>query len=220
MSGGGLPTSSRLSSATGQNSPAGRVQDQQLQLVEEQEELGPKGATGSNSSNSSSNGGAEQHGGQLSSLYGLSLSAAICMADLVRQVRRPWCQPACSASLIARQGSATLTAVALTLNFYLRSCLCVYHDGACQVEVACVERGHALAYAWNCSMSAAEAVMVELRVQNSHLLGINSQLAAGQEELAKELKAVDFLRCVGVHTTCVRDCTVHHASVRPCILRQ
>lgn len=88
MSGGVLPTSSRLSSATGQNSPAGRVQDQQLQLVEEQEELATKGATGSNSS--SSNGGAEQqHGGQLSSLYGLSLSAAICMADLVRQVRRP-----------------------------------------------------------------------------------------------------------------------------------
>jgi hypothetical protein len=57
-----------------------------------------------------------------------------------------------------------------------------------------VERGHALAYAWNCSMSAAEAVMVELRVQNSNLLGINSALAAGQEELAKELKAVDFLR--------------------------
>lgn len=65
-----------------------------------------------------------------------------------------------------------------------------------QVEVACVERGHALAYAYNCSMSAAEAVLGELRSQNQHLLGINSQLAAGQEALAKELKAVDFLRCV------------------------
>jgi hypothetical protein len=38
--------------------------------------------------------------------------------------------------------------------------------------------------------------MVELRSQNQHLLGINSELAAGQEELAKELKAVDFLRLV------------------------
>jgi hypothetical protein len=65
-----------------------------------------------------------------------------------------------------------------------------------QVEVACVERGHALAYAWNCSISAAEAVMVELRSHNQHLLGINSDLAAGQVELAKELKAVDFLRLV------------------------
>lgn len=44
--------------------------------------------------------------------------------------------------------------------------------------------------------------MVELRAQNQHLLGINSELAAGQEELSKELKAVDFLRygrpCVNV----------------------
>jgi hypothetical protein len=63
-----------------------------------------------------------------------------------------------------------------------------------QVEVACVERGHALAYAWNCSISASEAVMGELRVQNQQLLGLNSKLAAGQEELSKELKAVDFLR--------------------------
>lgn len=89
--------------------------------------------------------------------------------------------------------------MAVILNFCLHSCLRVHHDGSCQVEVACVERGHALAYAWNCSMSAAEAVMVELRGQNSHLLGVNSQLAACQEELAKELKAVDFLRCVGAH---------------------
>lgn len=36
--------------------------------------------------------------------------------------------------------------------------------------------------------------MAELRAQNQRLLGINSQLAAGQEELSKELKAVDFLR--------------------------
>lgn len=63
-----------------------------------------------------------------------------------------------------------------------------------QVEVACVERGHALAYAWNCSISAAEAVMVELRCQNQQLLNVNGQLAATQEELVKELKAVDFLR--------------------------
>jgi hypothetical protein len=63
-----------------------------------------------------------------------------------------------------------------------------------QVEVACVERGHALAYAWNCSINAAEAVMAELRVQNQALLGVNSRLAAGQEELVKELKAVDWLR--------------------------
>jgi hypothetical protein len=82
-----LPSSSRLSSATGQSSPAAaRVQDQQLQLVEEQQEdLSPQTATGSSSSGC----GADQQGGQLSSLYGLSLSAAICMADLVRQVRRP-----------------------------------------------------------------------------------------------------------------------------------
>lgn len=59
-----------------------------------------------------------------------------------------------------------------------------------------MERGHALAYAWNCSMSAAEAVLVELRAQNQQLLGINNELAAGQEELSKELKAVDFLRLV------------------------
>lgn len=64
------------------------------------------------------------------------------------------------------------------------------------MEVACVERGHALAYAWNCSISASEAVMGELRVQNQQLLGLNSKLAAGQEELSKELKAVDFLRWV------------------------
>jgi uncharacterized membrane protein YciS (DUF1049 family) len=44
-------------------------------------------------------------------------------------------------------------------------------------------------------MSAAEAVLVELRAQNQQLLGINNVLAAGQEELSKELKAVDFLRC-------------------------
>jgi uncharacterized membrane protein YciS (DUF1049 family) len=43
-------------------------------------------------------------------------------------------------------------------------------------------------------MSAAEAVLVELRAQNQQLLGINNVLAAGQEELSKELKAVDFLR--------------------------
>lgn len=36
--------------------------------------------------------------------------------------------------------------------------------------------------------------MGELRVQNQQLLGLNSKLAEGQEELSKELKAVDFLR--------------------------
>ena len=59
-----------------------------------------------------------------------------------------------------------------------------------------MERGHALAYAWNCSISSAEAVLVELRCQNQQLMNINSQLAAGQEELVNELKAVDFLRWV------------------------
>jgi hypothetical protein len=47
-------------------------------------------------------------------------------------------------------------------------------------------------------MSAAEAVLVELRAQNQQLLGINNELAAGQEELSKELKAVDFLRLVAM----------------------
>lgn len=65
-----------------------------------------------------------------------------------------------------------------------------------------MERGHALAYAWNCSISAAEASMVALRAQNHNLLALNSQMAAGQEELAKELKAVDFLRCVCLCVVC------------------
>jgi hypothetical protein len=63
-----------------------------------------------------------------------------------------------------------------------------------QVEVACVERGRALVCAWNCSMGAAESALVELQAQNKQLLGLNSRLVDEQQELAKELKGVDFLR--------------------------
>lgn len=77
-----------------------------------------------------------------------------------------------------------------------------------QVEVACVERGRALAYAWNCSVGAAEAVVGELRCQNRQLLAVNGEMAAQQAELARELKGVEFLRCararahVRVHEWC------------------
>ncbi|WIA13678.1 hypothetical protein OEZ85_007238 [Tetradesmus obliquus] len=63
-----------------------------------------------------------------------------------------------------------------------------------QVEVACVERGRALVCAWNCSMGAAESALVELQAQNRQLLRLNSKLVDDQQELAKELKGVDFLR--------------------------
>eukprot|EP00879_Flechtneria_rotunda_P029077 GHRR01031341.1.p1 GENE.GHRR01031341.1~~GHRR01031341.1.p1 ORF type:complete len:120 (-),score=37.15 GHRR01031341.1:669-1028(-) len=65
-----------------------------------------------------------------------------------------------------------------------------------QVEVSCAERGRAMAYAWNCSIGASEAALVELRARNQQLLGLNSQLAEQQAESAKELKGVDFLRYV------------------------
>lgn len=57
-----------------------------------------------------------------------------------------------------------------------------------------MERGHALAYAWNCSISAGEALLGGLRAQNKQLLALNGQLASDQEELVRELKSVDFLR--------------------------
>ncbi|WIA33826.1 hypothetical protein OEZ86_006935 [Tetradesmus obliquus] len=63
-----------------------------------------------------------------------------------------------------------------------------------QVEVACVERGRALVCAWNCSIGAAESALVELQAQNRQLLRLNSKLVDDQQELAKELKGVDFLR--------------------------
>jgi hypothetical protein len=83
---------SRLSSATGQSSPASasardQQQQQQLALLPEdqaQQQMVLEGATDTCSSD-----GDADHAGQLSSLYGLSLSAAICVADLVRQVNRP-----------------------------------------------------------------------------------------------------------------------------------
>jgi hypothetical protein len=62
--------------------------------------------------------------------------------------------------------------------------------------VACVERGRALVGAWNCSMGAAESALVELQAQNRQLLRLNSRLVDEQQELAKELKGVDFLRWV------------------------
>jgi hypothetical protein len=88
---------------------------------------------------------------ELSSLYGLALASAVCMADLVRQV-----------------------------------------------EVACAERGHALACAWNASVGAAEAALGELRASNAQLLRLNADLTSQQEEMAKDMRGVDFLRCVGL----------------------
>jgi hypothetical protein len=43
-------------------------------------------------------------------------------------------------------------------------------------------------------MGAAESALVELQAQNKQLLGLNSRLVDEQQELAKELKGVDFLR--------------------------
>lgn len=65
-----------------------------------------------------------------------------------------------------------------------------------QVDVACGERGRALAYAWNCSVGAAEAAVVELRGENKRLLGINSGLTQDMQDINKELKGLDFLRSV------------------------
>jgi len=62
--------------------------------------------------------------------------------------------------------------------------------------VACVERGRAMTYAWNCSVGVAEAALLELTTQNRQLLNINSQLAQEQQEMAKEMKGTDFLRSV------------------------
>jgi len=51
-----------------------------------------------------------------------------------------------------------------------------------------------MTYAWNCSVGAAEAALLELTTQNKQLLSINSQLAQEQQEMAKEMKGTDFLR--------------------------
>lgn len=88
---------SRLSSATGQSSPASvsardQQQQQQIALLPEdqaQQQMVLEGATDTCSSAGGMDGGGDaDHAGQLSSLYGLSLSAAICVADLVRQVSK------------------------------------------------------------------------------------------------------------------------------------
>lgn len=100
-----LHLSSRLSSASGQSSPAAAQahSNQQLPALEflenqdgqqdwqqqQQQMLSVAGDDAEGAALASSSSGAADSagsGGQLSSLYGLSLSAAICMADLVRQV--------------------------------------------------------------------------------------------------------------------------------------
>ena len=58
-----------------------------------------------------------------------------------------------------------------------------------------------MTYAWNCSVGAAEAALLELTTQNKQLLSINSQLAQEQQEMAKEMKGTDFLRSVFLRIT-------------------
>jgi hypothetical protein len=86
-----LHTSSRLSSATGQNSPAARGQDHQQQhlaLLPDGQAQGESPHSAAGAASSSSTGDGDEHGGQLAGLYGLSLAAAICVADLVRGVSK------------------------------------------------------------------------------------------------------------------------------------
>lgn len=63
-----------------------------------------------------------------------------------------------------------------------------------QVEVHCSERGRALAHAWNASVDASEAAMAGLRASNGALRARMAELVARNEELAREFKAVEFLR--------------------------
>lgn len=65
---------------------------------------------------------------------------------------------------------------------------------ASQVEVHCSERGRALAHAWNASVDASESAMAGLRASNEALRERAAALAARNEELVREFKAVDFLR--------------------------
>jgi hypothetical protein len=149
---------------------------QTLALSQEQQQLDRQQAAAQSSS---------RHAEQLSGLYGLSLSAAICMADLVRQVRLcVWvAEGGGLMSYWHCQGSG------LVCDKQHRA-----HVNNPQVEVGCVERGHALAYAFNAAVSTGEELLGELRGQNAALMAANGQLAAQQAELSKELKSVDFLR--------------------------
>jgi hypothetical protein len=60
--------------------------------------------------------------------------------------------------------------------------------------VHCSERGRALALAWNASVDAAAAAVGGVRASNTALRARAAALAARNEELAREFKAVDFLR--------------------------
>lgn len=63
-----------------------------------------------------------------------------------------------------------------------------------QAEVACGERGRALAAAWNAAVEAGDGAARGLRESNRALKARAAELAARSEEMAREFKAVEFLR--------------------------